>query len=295
MEPDVRYCTTTDGVRIAYTVTGDGPPFVSLIDGVVSHVALEWSHPINKRMLEAEARLKAGEIRAIVATGSLELGIDVGAIECVCQVESPRVIATAIQRVGRSGHWLGATPKGRLFALTRDDLLECAALVREIRAARLDRVEVVRQPLDVLAQQVVAACADTEWEVDRLFDLVRRTAPYHDLAREDFDAVLRMEAERLPTEPKGVAPRLHWDTIRGRIRGRRGARLAVVTSGGTIPDTTDYDVVLEPEGIVLGQVNEDFAQESMRGDIFTLGNASWRIRNSASSLVKMSFVTTPRA
>jgi ATP-dependent Lhr-like helicase len=230
-----------------------------------------------RRRLEAEARLKAGEIRAIVATGSLELGIDVGAIECVCQVESPRVIATAIQRVGRSGHWLGATPKGRLFALTRDDLLECAALVREIRAARLDRVEVVRQPLDVLAQQVVAACADTEWEVDRLFDLARRTAAYRHLTREDFDAVLLMEAERLPTEPKGTAPRLHWDTIRGRIRGRRGARLAVVTSGGTIPDTTDYDVVLEPDGIVLGQVNEDFAQESMRGDIFTLGNASWRI------------------
>ncbi len=230
-----------------------------------------------KRRLEAEARLKAGEIRAIVATGSLELGIDVGAIECVCQVESPRAIATAIQRVGRSGHWLGATPKGRLFALTRDDLLECAALVREIRAGRLDRVEVPRQPLDVLAQQVVAACADTEWEVDRLFDLVRRTTPYRDLARSDFDAVLRMEAERLPTEPKGTSPRLYWDTIRGRIRGRRGARLAVVTSGGTIPDTTDYDVVLEPEGVVLGQVNEDFAQESMRGDIFTLGNASWRI------------------
>ena len=230
-----------------------------------------------RRRLEAEARLKAGEIRAIVATGSLELGIDVGAIECVCQVESPRVIATAIQRVGRSGHWLGATPKGRLFALTRDDLLECAALVREIRAGHLDRVEVVRQPLDVLAQQIVAACADTEWEVDRLFDLVRRTTPYRHLTRDELDGVLRMEAERLPTEPKGTAPRLHWDTLRGRIRGRRGARLAVVTSGGTIPDTTDYDVVLEPEGIVLGQVNEDFAQESMRGDIFTLGNASWRI------------------
>ena len=135
----------------------------------------------------------------------------------------------------------------------------------------------MRQPLDVLAQQVVAACADTEWEVDRLFDLVRRTSAYRHLTREDFDAVLRMEAERLPTEPRGTSPRLHWDTIRGRIRGRRGARLAVVTSGGTIPDTTDYDVVLEPEGIVLGQVNEDFAQESMRGDIFTLGNAAWRI------------------
>jgi ATP-dependent Lhr-like helicase len=230
-----------------------------------------------KRRLEAEARLKAGEIRAIVATGSLELGIDVGAIECVCQVESPRAVATAVQRVGRSGHWLGATPRGRLFALTRDDVLECAALVREVRAGRLDRVEIPRGPLDVLAQQVVAACADTEWEADRLFDLVRRTPPYRNLDRAAFDAVLRMEAERLPTEPRGVGPRIHWDRIRGRLRGRQGARLAAVTSGGTIPDTTDYDVVLEPEGLVLGQVNEDFAQESMRGDIFTLGNSPWRI------------------
>lgn len=230
-----------------------------------------------RRRLEAEARLKAGTIRAIVATGSLELGIDIGTIECVCLVESPRAIATAIQRVGRSGHWLGATPKGRLFALTRDDLLECGALVRAIRAGRLDRVETPRQPLDVLGQQVIAATADTEWEAGRLFDLVRRTTPYRDLAWVDFERVLRMEAERLPTEPRGVAPRLHWDQVRGRVWGRRGARLAVVTSGGTIPDTTDYDVVLEPEGLVLGQVNEDFAQESMRGDIFTLGNAPWRI------------------
>jgi len=230
-----------------------------------------------RQRLEAEARLKDGAIRAIVATGSLELGIDIGAIDCVCQVESPRVIATAIQRIGRSGHWLGATPKGRLFALTRDDLLECAALVRAIREGRLDRVEIPARPLDVLAQQVVAATADTEWEVDCLFDVIRRAAPYRDLPRGDFERVLEMEAERLPTEPKGAGPRVHWDRIRGRVRGRRGARLAVLTSGGTIPDTTNYDVVLEPDGLKLGQVEEDFAQESMQGDIFTLGNAPWRI------------------
>jgi ATP-dependent Lhr-like helicase len=254
--------------RIAVRLTERlGPEMVAAHHGSLSR----------RRRLEAEARLKAGEIRAIVATGSLELGIDVGTIECVCQVESPRAIATAIQRVGRSGHWLGATPRGRLFALTCDELFECAAVVREIRAGRLDRVEIPRQPLDVLAQQLVATTADAEWEADRLFDLVRRTAPYRDLTRADFDRVLRMEAERLPTEPKGTAPRLYWDTLRNRVRGRRGARLAVVTSGGTIPDTTDYDVVLEPDGITLGQVNEDFAQESMRGDIFTLGNAPWRI------------------
>lgn len=225
---------------------------------------------------EAEARLKAGAIRAIVATGSLELGIDIGAIDLVCQIESPRALATAVQRIGRSGHWLGATPKGRLFALTRDDLIECAALVRAIREGRLDRVEVPTNCLDVLAQQVVAA-ADQEWEADALYRLVRRSYCYRDLARSDFDAVLAMEAERLPTEPRGVAPRIYWDRVRDRIRGRRGARLAAVTSGGTIPDTTNYEVYLEPQGIKLGEVEEDFAQESMRGDIFTLGNASWRI------------------
>jgi ATP-dependent Lhr-like helicase len=254
--------------RIAVRLTERlGPDVVAAHHGSLSR----------RRRLQAEAQLRAGEVRAIVATGSLELGIDIGSIECVCLVEPPRAIATAIQRVGRSGHWLGATPRGRIFALTQDDLLEAAALVREIRAARLDRVDIVREPLDVLAQQVVAACADTECDTDRLYDLLRHTAPYRDLSRAVFDGVLRMEAERLPTEPKGVAPRIYWDTIRGRVRGRRGARLAVVTSGGTIPDTTDYDVVLEPEGITLGQVNEDFAQESMRGDIFTLGNAPWRI------------------
>ncbi|MBI2461713.1 MAG: DEAD/DEAH box helicase [Candidatus Rokubacteria bacterium] len=240
-------------------------------------VAAHHGSLARRQRQEAEARLKAGAIRAIVATGSLELGIDIGAIDLVCQIESPRALATAIQRIGRSGHWLGATPKGRLFALTRDDLLECAALVRALREGRLDRIETPTNCLDVLAQQVVAAAADQEWEAEALYRLVRRSACYRDLPRGDFDGVLAMEADRLPTEPRGVAPRLYWDRLRSRIRGRRGARLAAVTSGGTIPDTTNYDVYLEPAGIKLGEVEEDFAQESMRGDIFTLGNASWRI------------------
>lgn len=240
-------------------------------------VAAHHGSLARRQRQEAEVRLKAGAIRAIVATGSLELGIDIGAIDLVCQIESPRALATAIQRIGRSGHWLGATPKGRLFALTRDDLLECAALVRAVREGRLDRIETPTNCLDVLAQQVVAAAADQEWEAEALYRLVRRSACYRDLPRGDFDAVLAMQADRLPTEPRGVAPRLYWDRLRSRIRGRRGARLAAVTSGGTIPDTTNYDVYLEPAGIKLGEVEEDFAQESMRGDIFTLGNASWRI------------------
>ncbi len=254
--------------RIAVRLTERlGPGMVAAHHGSLSR----------RQRQEAEARLKAGAIRAIVATGSLELGIDIGAIDLVCQIESPKAVATAVQRIGRSGHWLGATPKGRLFALTRDDLLEGAALVRALREGRLDRIEIPTNCLDVLAQQVVAAAADEEWEAEALYRLVRRSSCYQDLARPDFDAVLAMEAERLPTEPRGVAPKLYWDRVRGRIRGRRGARLAAVTSGGTIPDTTNYDVYLEPQGIKLGEVEEDFAQESMRGDIFTLGNASWRI------------------
>ncbi|MBI3077580.1 MAG: hypothetical protein HYY85_11465, partial [Deltaproteobacteria bacterium] len=230
-----------------------------------------------RQRLEAERRLKAGEIKAIVATGSLELGIDIGTIDLVCQVESPRAVATAVQRFGRSGHWLGATPKGRLFALTRDDVLEGAAVVRAIREGLLDRTEIPQGCLDVLAQQLVAAAAAEEWEAGALYRLVRRSWCYRDLPARDFEAVLAMLSERLPTEPRGVAPRLHWDRLQRRVRARRGARLAAVTSGGTIPDTTNYDVYLEPQGVKLGQVEEDFAQESMVGDIFTLGNASWRI------------------
>ncbi len=230
-----------------------------------------------KQRLRAEAQLKAGEIKAIVATGSLELGIDIGTIDLVCQIESPRSVVAALQRIGRSGHWLGATPKGRLFPLTRDDLLECAALVRALRSGRLDRIQIPQNCLDVLAQQIAGATADEEWEAEALFRLVRRSSCYRNLTSAEFEGVLAMCSERLPTEPKGVAPTIYWDRLRGRVKGRRGARLAAITSGGTIPDTTNYDVYLEPEGIKLGQVEEDFAQESMKGDIFTLGNAPWRI------------------
>lgn len=231
-----------------------------------------------RRRLKTEARLKAGEINAVVATGSLELGIDIGSIDLVCQIESPRSMAVAVQRIGRSGHYLGATPKGRFFALTQDDVLECAAIVRAIREGKLDEIEIPRNCLDVLAQQVVAAATSDEWAEEDLYRLCRSSFCYRDLTREDFRAVLRMLTERLPTEPRGVYPKLYWDRLLGRIRARRGARLAAITSGGTIPDTTNYDVFLEPEGLKIGEVEEDFAQESMVGDIFALGNASWRIK-----------------
>ena len=228
--------------------------------------------------LSAEERLKSGKTRVVVATASLELGIDIGAVDLVCQIGSPRAIATCLQRVGRAGHWIKAIPKGRLFAMTRDDLLECAALIRAIRTGVLDRIAVPPAPLDILAQQLVAAAATQTWEEDDLFDLCRRADPYRALARSEFNQVLRMLADGIATNRgRGLAYLFH-DRINHRIKGRRGARLAAITSGGAIPDTANYAVVAEPEGTVVGSVDEDFAVESLAGDIMLLGNTSWRIK-----------------
>ena len=230
-----------------------------------------------KLRLDAEARLKAGELRAVVATASLELGIDIGSVELVCQVGSPRSIAVGLQRVGRSGHWVGAMPKGRLFATTRDELVECAALVRAIRTGELDRLEIPRAPLDILAQQIVAACAAEEWSEDALFALVRAAFPYRTLARRDFDAVIDVLSAGIATNRGRSGAWLHRDEVNHRLRARRGARLAAITSGGAIPDNANYTVVVEPEGFSVGTVDEDFAVESLAGDIFLLGTSSWRI------------------
>lgn len=228
--------------------------------------------------LSAEERLKSGKTRVVVATASLELGIDIGTVDLVCQIGSPRAIATCLQRVGRAGHWIKAIPKGRLFAMTRDDLLECAALMRAIRTGVLDRIAVPPAPLDILAQQLVAAAATQTWQEDDLFDLCRRADPYRALARSEFDQVLRMLADGIATNRgRGLAYLFH-DRINRRIKGRRGARLAAITSGGAIPDTANYAVVAEPEGTVVGSVDEDFAVESLAGDIMLLGNTSWRIK-----------------
>jgi ATP-dependent Lhr-like helicase len=228
--------------------------------------------------LSAEERLKSGKTRVVVATASLELGIDIGAVDLVCQIGSPRSIATCLQRVGRAGHWIKAIPKGRLFAMTRDDLLECAALMRAIRTGVLDRIAVPPAPLDILAQQLVAAAATQTWQEDDLFDLCRRADPYRTLARSEFDQVLRMLADGIATNRGRGLAYLHHDRINRRIKGRRGARLAAITSGGAIPDTANYAVVAEPEGTVVGSVDEDFAVESLAGDIMLLGNTSWRIK-----------------
>ncbi|MDH4098375.1 MAG: DEAD/DEAH box helicase, partial [Nitrospira sp.] len=237
--------------------------------------------------LSAEERLKAGKTRVVVATASLELGIDVGAVDLVCHIGSPRAIATGLQRVGRAGHWIKAIPKGRLFAMTRDELLECAALVRAIRAGILDRIEVPVAPLDILAQQMVAAAASQTWAEDELFALCRRAYPYRDLARAEFDQVLRMLADGIATQRgRGLAYLFH-DRIHHRLKGRRGARLAAITSGGAIPDTATYAVVAEPDGTVVGSVDEDFAVESLAGDIMLLGNTSWRIKGVEAGKVRV--------
>ena len=226
--------------------------------------------------LAAEKKLQTGQLKAIVATASLELGIDVGYIDLVCQLGSPRSIATFLQRVGRAGHSIRGTPRGRLFPLTRDELLECCALVRAVRERRLDRIEIPHAPLDILAQQIVAAVAGEEFGEDELFDLCRAAWPYRDLGRGQFDAVIEMLSDGIGRGTRQGAY-LHRDRIHGRLRPRRAARLAAITSGGAIPETADYRVVTGEERTFVGTLNEDFAIESLKGDVFLLGNTSWRI------------------
>ena len=231
-----------------------------------------------EQRLDAEQRLKRGVLKALVATASLELGIDIGDVDLVCQLGSPRSIASFLQRVGRSGHAVDGTPKGRLFPLSRDELVECAALIDSVGRGELDRLTIPENPLDVLAQQIVAEVAAQEWGEDELFALVRGAWPYRELPREDFAAIVAMLAEGFTTRRGRRGALIHHDAVNHVLRGRRGARLTALTSGGTIPDNADYQVLLEPENQVIGSVNEDFAVESMAGDIFQLGNAAYRIQ-----------------
>jgi ATP-dependent helicase Lhr and Lhr-like helicase len=246
-------------------------------------VAAHHGSLARKLRLNAERKLKNGEIRALVATASLELGIDIGTVDLVCQINSPRSIAVALQRVGRAGHWRGAIPKGRLFATTRDDLLECAATVRAIRQGDLDVLHIPASPLDILAQQIVAMCSCEDWDEDALFACVRRAYPYRDLKREDYDRILEMLSQGIAAKRGRYGSYLFRDMVNRRLRGRRGARLAAITSGGAIPDTALFTVVAQPEEIVVGTLDEDFAIESNAGDIMLLGNTSWRIRRVSSN------------
>jgi ATP-dependent Lhr-like helicase len=227
--------------------------------------------------LNAEQRLKRGELKVLVATASLELGIDIGDVELVCQLGSPRSIATFLQRAGRASHQVGGVPKARIFPLSRDELVECTALLDAVRRGELDRLIIPPKPLDVLSQQIVAEVAAREWPEDGLFELVRRAYPYATLTRDEFRDVVRTLSEGFSTRRGHRAAYVHRDAVNGVLRGRRGARLTALTSGGAIPDNADYEVVLEPAGQLVGTVNEDFAVESLAGDIFQLGNSSYRI------------------
>ncbi|MGV8942584.1 DEAD/DEAH box helicase [Thermomonas sp.] len=241
------------------------------------HVAAHHGSLAKELRLDAEQRLKAGQLKVLVATASLELGIDIGDVDLVCQIGSPRSIAAFLQRVGRAGHHVGGVPKGRLFPTSRDELLECTALLDSVRRGELDALIMPPAPLDVLAQQIVAEVASREWDEDALFELVQRAWPYAALSRKDYDDVLRMLADGFTTRRGARSAYLHRDAVHRKLRGRKGARLAATMCGGTIPDTADFQVVLEPQATMIGTINEDFAIESIAGDIFQLGNASYRI------------------
>ena len=251
------------------------------------HVMAHHGSMAKERRLAAEQRLKAGELKALVATASLELGIDIGDVELVCQLGSTRRIATFLQRAGRASHSVGGTPKARLFPLSRDELVECTALLGAIDRGELDRVTIPAQPLDVLAQQIVAEVAARDWPERALFDLLTRAAPYADLAYDEYLDVVRTLADGFTTRTGHRSAYVHRDAVNHVLRGRRGARLTALTSGGAIPDTADYDVVLEPAGQLVGTVNEDFAVESLAGDVFQLGNTSYRIRRIEAGRVRV--------
>jgi ATP-dependent helicase Lhr and Lhr-like helicase len=253
----------------------------------VNHVAAHHGSLAKDQRLDAEQKLKGGKLKAIVATASLELGIDIGDVDLVCQLGSPHSIATFLQRVGRSGHSVGALPKGRLFPSSRDELVECAALLDSVRRGELDRLSIPTRPLDVLAQQVAAEVASRDWNEDELFALIRKAWSYRDLSRQEFATVIDMLAHGFSTRRGRRGALIHHDSVNNVLRGRRGARLTALTSGGTIPDNADYRVLLEPENHFIGTVNEDFAVESLAGDVFQLGNRSYKIQRVERGVVRV--------
>ncbi len=263
--------------RLAERVAHDLEPLLAVRVGE-GRIAAHHGALSKRTRLLVERRLQSGELRAVVATASLELGIDIGHVDLVCQIGSPRAISVLRQRIGRARHSVGGTPKGRIFALTRDELIEVMAGVRAMRSGNLDRPVVRDAPLDVLSQQLVATAAASDWQEDALFDLCRGAAPYADLPRERFDQVLSMLGDGIATRRGRASAHLHLDRIAQSVRGRRGARLAALTSGGAIPDKADYTVIEEPTDAVVGTLDEDFAIESSAGDIFLLGSTSWKIR-----------------
>ncbi len=244
----------------------------------LEHVAAHHGSLSRTLRLDAEQRLKNGEIKILIATASLELGIDIGDIDLVCQISSTRAVATAMQRVGRAGHWRGAIPKGRLFATTRDDLLEQAALIRKMRAGELDWLQVPPQPADVLMQQIVACCGAEPWEEDALYNTLRRAFPYRDLTRQAFDDLITLLSEGIESSRGRYGAYLLRDGVQHHLHPRRGARMIAISNGGAIPDTALFSVILQPEGVQIATLDEHFAVDSSAGDVILLGNSSWRIQ-----------------
>lgn len=254
--------------RLAHTLTGIlGKDVVTAHHGSLS----------KDQRLEAETKLKDGELRALIATASLELGIDIGAVDLVVQIGSPRSISAFLQRVGRSGHTVHGTPKGRVLPLSRDDLVECTALLRASRNGDLDKIVMPEKPIDILAQQMVAEAANEDWDESALYNLFSSSYPYRELTEEEFGGVVRMLSDGFSTRRGRRGAYIHHDAVNQVIKPRKGARLAAVMNGGAIPDNFSYDVVLEPSGTYIGNIHEDFAIESTAGDIFALGNSSWRV------------------
>ena len=242
------------------------------------HVAAHHGSLSRTLRLDAEQRLKRGEIKILIATASLELGIDIGDIDLVCQINSTRAVAVAMQRVGRAGHWRGAIPKGRLFATTRDDLLEQSALIRKMRAGELDVLEIPPQPIDVLMQQLVAACGAESWDADSLFRVVTRAYAYRNLSRSQFDELIAILSNGIESTRGRYGAYLMHDAIHGRLHPRRGARMIAISNGGAIPDTALFNVILQPEGLQIATLDEHFAVDSSPGDVILLGNTSWRVQ-----------------
>src|SRR2546426_1450006 len=251
------------------------------------HVAAHHGSLAKEARLEAEQKLRDGKLKVLVATASLDLGIDIGHVDLVCQISSPHRIATLLQRVGRWGHTVSGVPKGRVFPLTRDDLIECAAMVRAVKDGELDRVLIPDKPLDVLAQQIVAEAAAQEWDEEALFELFRRARPYLGLEKTEFEEIVAMLAHGYATKRGQRAALVHYDAVHRKLRERRGSRMVAIMSGGAIPEVFDYRVKLEPEGNFIGTLNEDFAIESLPGDIFQLGNTSWRILQIGNGVVRV--------
>jgi len=244
----------------------------------LEHVAAHHGSLSRTLRLDAEQRLKAGEIKILIATASLELGIDIGDVDLVCQINTTRAVAVAMQRVGRAGHWRGAIPKGRFFATTRDDLLEQAALIRKMRAGELDQLEIPDAPIDVLMQQIVASCGSEPWQEESLFNVLRRAYPYRNITRQHFDELLNLLHEGIESSRGRYGAYLLRDGVQGHLHPRRGARMIAIANGGAIPDTSLFSVILQPEGVQIATLDEHFAVDSSPGDIVLLGNNSWRIQ-----------------